>query len=347
MEEKFEEVKINNKTQDIMVNSYFDGRVIDYIGWALLLFIITGLSFGIAAPWGKCLFYRYKFNHTVYSGKRLKFEGTGGDLFVNELIWFLLTCITFGIYGWWVPAKKANWVISNLHFEDEEYIEENSYFEDKSIKLFWLNIVWKFLNIISFGLLIPFTMSMKLKYLNKKTVINNKKLIFDGHGISLLGYYILWGILTFITFGIYGLWVPVKMLKWQVEYTHIKENDEEEDTSDKSVLIIIPIFFIGLAILIGLIVLFTTIFSGFTINNIFRYPIDDTINGWKYCEKGYAYKDKEYIGPQCYKYDSDISKKECIKEKGKYNNYSNYGLSCLIEKDPLKLPEDSRIDNIE
>ena len=32
----------------------------------------------------------------------------------------------------------------------------------------------------------------------------------------------LWGFLTFITFGIFGLWVPIKKLKWQNKNTHIK-----------------------------------------------------------------------------------------------------------------------------
>lgn len=271
-------------------NSYFDGKVLEYIGWKLLSYLIAFASFGIAYPWGKCLVYKYQFSHTIYNGKRLKFEGSGKDLFINSLKWYLLTIVTFGIYGWWVPAKKTNWVVSNLHFEDEEFIEGESFFEEKGIKLFWLNVLLNFLNIISVGLLIPFTICIRLRYINRYTIINNRKLIFTGAGINLLGRYILWFFLTIITFGIYGFWVPINMLKWQTENIHIRKKGEIElKNSDKSILLIIPIFFIGLIIVITLIVLFVKTFSGFTFETLFKYPLDDTINGWKYCEKGYAY----------------------------------------------------------
>ena len=41
----------------------------------------------------------------------------------------------------------------------------------------------------------------------KHTKINGKQLVFDGKGIQLFGKYIAWGFLTFITLGIYGLWL--------------------------------------------------------------------------------------------------------------------------------------------
>ena len=49
---------------------------------------------GIGAPWGACMIYSYQINHTVYNGKRLKFEGTGEELFVNIFKWVLLSIIT-------------------------------------------------------------------------------------------------------------------------------------------------------------------------------------------------------------------------------------------------------------
>ena len=318
--------------------SYFDGKVLEYIGWKLLSYLITFFSFGIASSWGECLVYRYRFSHTVYNGKRLKFEGTGKDLFINKLRWLFLTIITFSIYGWWVPTIKTNWIISNLHFEDEKLKEGDSFFEEKGIKLFWLNVLWNFLNIISVGLLIPFTMCMKLRYINRYTVINKKKLMFTGAGINLLGRYILWIVLTIITFGIYGLWLPVNILKWQNENINIKKDGEKEPiNNDKSILIIIPIFFVGIIIITTLIILFVKTFSGFTFDNLFKYPINDTINGWKYCEKGYAYRDIN--GPQCYKYDPNITLKQCLKENGNMNNYDKYGYSCLIEKETKIKPE--------
>lgn len=316
--------------QEIHIDSYFDGKVIDYIGWKLLSIIIALATLGVAAPWGKCMLYRYQFNHTIYNGKRLKFEGDGGDLFVNRLIWYFLTIITFGIYGWWVPAKKANWVISNLHFEDEEYNEEESFYEEKGIKLFWINILCKFLNITTIGLMIPFTTCIQLKYINRHTVINNKKLVFTGAGINLLGRYLLWGFLTCITFSIYGWCVPVHMFRWQTINTHIKKKGEvEENNNDKSIFLIIPLFIGGTTALVGLILLFFTTFSGFSFDGIFNYPIDDTVNGWKYCEKGYAYRDLK-----CYKNLINSNIDECEKLGGTLLPNKE----CQITKKTIKEP---------
>lgn len=253
--QKFEEVEVYQEVEpikkEVRTDSYFDGSLIELIGWKLLSFLITIVTLGIAAPWGKCMLYSYQIKHTVYNGKRLKFEGIGGDLFVNKFKWVLLTIITFGIYALFIPIKKTKWVISNIHFEDEEFIKEESFFDGKTIQLIGINLLCTFLNIITFGLVAPFTVCFKLRWINKHTVINRKKLVFNGKAIGLFGKQMLWNFLTIITFGIYGLWLPIKRLKWQSKHTHIKVVGETEQ-KDKSFLVAIPIVIIGIVILIAL-----------------------------------------------------------------------------------------------
>ena len=223
--EKFEEVDIYQEVEpikkEVRTDSYFDGSLIELIGWRLLAFLITIVTVGIAAPWGSRMLYSYQMKHTVYNGKRLKFEGTGGDLFVNQFKWVLFTIITLGIYAIFVPVKKTKWVISNIHFEDEEFIKEESFFDGKTIQLIGINLLCNFLNIITLGLVAPFTVCFKLRWINKHTVINRKKLVFNGKAIGLFGKQILWNFLSIITFGIYGLWLPIKVLKWKSKHTHI------------------------------------------------------------------------------------------------------------------------------
>ena len=256
-ENKFEEVETYQEVEpikkEIRTDSYFDGSLIELIGWKLLSFLITIVTLGIGAPWGACMIYSYQINHTVYNGKRLKFEGTGGDLFVNIFKWVLLSIITLGIYTLFIPIRKTKWVISNIHFEDEEFIRNESFFDGKTIQLIGINILSIILNFISFGLLSAFTYCYKTKWIIKHTIINRKKLVFTGRAISLFGKCMLWGFLTVITFGIFGLWVPIKKLKWQNKNTHIKVVGEEEYKKDKSLYIAIPILIIGI-ILFSLIV---------------------------------------------------------------------------------------------
>ena len=265
-EVKFEEVKKEEKK--VRTDSYFDGGLIELIGWKLLAFIITLVTLGFAWPWAKCMIYSYQIKHTVYNGKRLKFVGTGGDLFVNNFKWVLLSIITFGIYAFFIPVKKTKWVISNIYFEDEECVTGESFFDGKTIQLIGVNIVCNLLNLISFGLLYSFTCCFKLKWINKHTVINRKKLVFNGKAIGLFGKYILWVFLTTITFGIYGLWLPIKILKWQTTHTHIKVVGETEE-KDTSLYIAIPVAIVGISLFVLMLTLIPNLFKEFNIDNPF------------------------------------------------------------------------------
>ena len=55
----------------------------------------------------------------------------------------------------------------------------------------------------------------------KHTVINGKRLRFDGTAVQLFGNWIKWLLLTIITFGIYGLWVNIAIKKWKTKHTFL------------------------------------------------------------------------------------------------------------------------------
>ena len=88
-----------------MTKSYFDGTLLQFIGWNLLGFLVTGLTFGICYPWACCMIYNWETKHTVIDGHRLKFTGTAMQLFGNWIKWLLLTIITLGIYSFWVRIR--------------------------------------------------------------------------------------------------------------------------------------------------------------------------------------------------------------------------------------------------
>lgn len=54
----------------------------------------------------------------------------------------------------------------------------------------------------------------------KHTVIDGKRLVFDGKGVQLFGQYIKWFLLSIITLGIYSFWLNIKMKQWVVSHTH-------------------------------------------------------------------------------------------------------------------------------
>lgn len=96
--------------------SYFDGGLLQLIGWRILGFVVTVCTLGICYPWAVCMIYGCETRHTVVNGRRLAFDGTALQLFGNWIIWLLLCIITLGIYSVWVGIALRKWKTSHTHF---------------------------------------------------------------------------------------------------------------------------------------------------------------------------------------------------------------------------------------
>lgn len=102
-----------------MKESYFDGGLLQLIGYRLLGALVTGLTLGICFPWAICMIQNWETKHTVLDGRRLKFTGTAMGLFGTWIKWLFFILITFGIYSLWVGIAMKKWTTKHTHFEDE------------------------------------------------------------------------------------------------------------------------------------------------------------------------------------------------------------------------------------
>ena len=88
--------------------------------------------------------------------------------------------------------------------------------------------------------------------------------------------------------------------------------------------------------------LYSASFRGFTTrlgSSVMLSFVLDFLNP-KYCEKGYAFSTMiGYSFGYCYKYDSNMTEEECDNADGMYSDYSNYGWSCKLTKDPKRTKE--------
>lgn len=234
----------------------------------------------------------------------------------------LLTIVTLGIYSFWIPIKQKKWIVSNIHFEDEEFNENVSIFDGKLIQLIGINLFTYLLTIVSFGLLFPFTICYKLKWEAKHTIINRKKIVFNGKTMSLIGHYLLWWFLSIITFGIYGLWLPMKVYGWQVKNTHIKLKDEEEEKSSMVPAVIGVVLFIVIIFILGSIIQKTD--WDLKIPNIFNSNREEANR----CRWGGVYQGDG----SCYNY-KEMSESLCDMFSGEYHYVDGIGM-CEYYHDP-------------
>ena len=77
--------------------------------------------------------------------------------------------------------------------------------------------------VFTLGICYPWAFTMIYNWETKHTVINGKRLQFDGTAAQLFGNWIKWFLLTLITVGIYGLWLPIKIAKWKTMHTSFVE----------------------------------------------------------------------------------------------------------------------------
>ena len=195
-------------------DSYFDGGYFAFIGYNLLVVFVTTITLGLAFPWMCCLLERWKAKHTIICGKRKVFNGTGIQLIGKFLLWGFLTIITFGIYGFWMSLSIKKWITKHTHFVGEE--DNNSYFDGGIFGFIGTNILAAIVTFVPF---VGFAWAnvIKLKWFNTHTVVDSRRLVFVGTTGQFFLKYLVWGLLTTITLGVFGLFVPVKNLKLEAE----------------------------------------------------------------------------------------------------------------------------------
>ena len=71
----------------------------------------------------------------------------------------------------------------------------------------------------TFGICYPFALVLRERWRAKHSYIDGFPLVFTGSAVGLFGNWIKWLFLSFITLGIYLLWVGPRIAEWKWEHT--------------------------------------------------------------------------------------------------------------------------------
>lgn len=214
------------------MESKFTGGAFGNFFRMLAVYLASLITLGLAYPFMECWYMEWRVQHTYINGKRLTFNGNGGELFVKYIVWWLLSVITLGIY--YIVKMRLNlvsWETKYTHIEGEE--DKESYFDGDWCQLFGVNFISGLVTLITLSLGFFWAYCYKQRWFTKHKHINGIQLTFTGTGRQFFGKCIIWELLSLITFGIYSFWLTVNVMKWGAKHTEFSSKPiigEEEDT---------------------------------------------------------------------------------------------------------------------
>ena len=100
-----------------------------------------------------------------------------------------------------------------------------SEFRGKVFECIGLYFFVVFCSILTLGIASPWLTCMLEKWIAENSVIDGKRLVFDGRGSKLFWLELKWLVFIIITIGIYSFWAIVAYQKWRLEHTHILEDE--------------------------------------------------------------------------------------------------------------------------
>jgi uncharacterized membrane protein YjgN (DUF898 family) len=95
----------------------------------------------------------------------------------------------------------------------------DSYFDGGLGQYIGYRLLGLLVTVCTLGICYPWSFVMIYRWEAKHTVINGRRLKFDGTSIQLFGNWIKWWILCIITLGIYSFWLFIKLKQWKIKHT--------------------------------------------------------------------------------------------------------------------------------
>ena len=96
-------------------------------------------------------------------------------------------------------------------------MENKSYFDRGLLSYIGWIILGSLIASCTFGICYPWALCMICAWKINYTVVERRRLKFNGSAVGLFGNWIKWLLLIVVTLGICGFWVHIKLEQWKVK----------------------------------------------------------------------------------------------------------------------------------
>ena len=183
-------------------------------------------------------FYSYFMTTTLQKTEKqvtsFSFTGKGSELFAIEIVNFLLTLVTLGLYYPWAKAKTLQYLYRRTELAGSPFTFHGTGREMfigfiKGIGVMamlyafffmatWVNepfvaVLFIFIFIVGFLVLVPVALHGMMRYRTSRTSWRGIHMGFRGELSDMITTYLMGFFFTALTFGIYGPWFIVKLRK--------------------------------------------------------------------------------------------------------------------------------------
>ncbi len=183
----------------------YDGTTGEIFRIWLMNFFLKIITLGIHSFWGKTNLRRYVYGLFSLDGDRFEYTGTGGELFKGFLKILPILVILFGpivLFGETHPAVLLLYIpmiylfgvaiygAMRYRFSRTRWRGIRARLGGSAFKYANISAIRFFLNMISFGFLIPYSDIAKTKYMFENIHFGNVKAEFNGSAQNIYGAYI-------------------------------------------------------------------------------------------------------------------------------------------------------------
>lgn len=96
----------------------------------------------------------------------------------------------------------------------------SSKFDGTLLQLIGWSLFAVLVTVFTLGILLPVGVVNLWRWEINHTVIEGRRLHFEGTAMGLFALWIRWWLLGLVTLGIYYLWVPISLRRWKTRNTH-------------------------------------------------------------------------------------------------------------------------------